>query len=56
MRHFHKPYFLELTLGLYYGGLATAAGLKAEHDWVMLGYCAGMALVFVVLSFGDMYM
>ena len=50
----HRPYFLELCLALYYIGMAVAAGLQLS--WIMLGYCALMALVFLAMSFGDAYM
>ncbi|MEW5308121.1 MAG: hypothetical protein WDW38_000102 [Sanguina aurantia] len=51
---FRKPYAIEFTLFAYYGGLAGACAFS--KDWMMMGYCAVMALVFLLLSFGDMLM
>lgn len=50
-RNIHKPYTLELLLGIYYGGMATACFLVA--NWMLGGYCAIMAAIFLAISFGD---
>lgn len=54
LHRIHKPYTLEALLALYYAGMAVAAGLYGS--WIMLGYCALMFLVFLVISFGDAFM
>jgi beta-mannan synthase len=53
-RKFHKPYFMELVLFLYYGGFAGLAFWMA--NWMFGGYCAIMALIFLAVSLGDYYM
>lgn len=50
---FHKPYVLELCLALYYGLNAGAAFYL--HNWMMLGYCCLMVLIFTVISLGDYF-
>ncbi|GIL85611.1 hypothetical protein Vretifemale_14151 [Volvox reticuliferus] len=54
LHRIHRPYTLEALLALYYAGMGAAAGVY--HSWIMLGYCALMALVFLVVSFGDAFM
>ncbi|GLC55207.1 hypothetical protein PLESTB_000959700 [Pleodorina starrii] len=54
LHRIHRPYALEALLALYYAGMAAAAGISSS--WIMLGYCALMFLVFLVISFGDAFM
>ncbi|EFJ52943.1 hypothetical protein VOLCADRAFT_115867 [Volvox carteri f. nagariensis] len=54
LHRIHRPYALEAFLALYYAGMGAAAGVY--RSWIMLGYCAIMFLVFLVISFGDAFM
>lgn len=52
--HRIRPYALESLLAMYYCGMAVASGL--QRSWIMVGYCGLMTVVFLAMSFGDLFM
>ncbi|KAG1678377.1 hypothetical protein FOA52_015143 [Chlamydomonas sp. UWO 241] len=50
-RDLHRPYMLEMSLCIYYAGMAAASFVYL--NWMLGGYCVIMATLFLILSFGD---